>query len=92
MRYLPPSDFICDNVTKQLNPRNGKASVVTDIVTRHTSIGDNLSRVTQDKLSVTTCVTAQTTNDVACHAVTDEMAFSWQGINTSINDENTEWF
>jgi hypothetical protein len=81
MRYLTPSHFICDNVTKQHESSNGGASAVTHSVTL--SHIDNLS------------VTAQATNGGACHAVTDKTAFLGVGVNAPINDieiDNAEYF
>jgi hypothetical protein len=73
MRYLTPSHFICDNVTKQHEASNGAALAVTDSVTL-SHIG-NLS------------VTAQATADAACHTVTDKTAFSGVGVNAPIDDD-----
>jgi putative DNA primase/helicase len=73
MRYLTPSHFICDNVTKRHEASNGGALAVTDSVTR--SHIDNLS------------VTAQATNGAACHTVTDKTAFSGVGVNAPIDDD-----
>lgn len=77
MRYLTPSNFICDNVTKQQESSNDAVLAVTDSVTL--SHIDNLS------------VTAEATNGEACHTVTDKKAFFGIGVNTTINDD-VEYF
>lgn len=73
MRYLTPSHFMCDSVTKQHESSTGAALAVTDSVTL-SHIG-NLS------------VTAQATNGATCHTVTDKTAFLGMGVNTPIDND-----